>query len=75
MNTKRNFQTIDLLYFLCFGVVLAMSIWKLRFGFPGADESIYIAIPYRILQGDAFLLQEWHMSQMSGFLVLPLLRI
>ena len=75
MNTKRNFQTIDVLYFLCFGVVLAMSIWKVRFGFPGADESIYISIPYRVLQGDAFLLQEWHMSQMSGFLVLPLLRI
>lgn len=33
------------------------------------DESFYLTIPYRIILGDALLIDEWHASQLSAFLL------
>ena len=45
--------------------------WKCQFGFGNIDESFYITIPYRLFQGDALFLQEWHLSQMAGVITMP----
>lgn len=60
------------LLFLCFLAALALVLlWRCRFGFASNDEAFYLTIPYRLLQGDALLTEEWHLSQLSGFLLMP----
>ena len=64
-------ERTDLL-FLCFLAALALVLlWRCRFGFASNDEAFYLTIPYRLLQGDALLTEEWHLSQLSGFLLMP----
>ena len=55
--------------------VFAFILWRCRYGFANLDESFYLAVPYRILQGDALFLDEWHLSQMSSVLLYPFVRI
>ena len=46
---------------------------KCKYGFANMDESFYLTIPYRLCQGDVLFLSEWHLSQLSGWLLrLPL---
>ncbi len=35
------------------------------------DEAFYLTIPQRLLDGDALLVHEWHLSQLSSVLLLP----
>lgn len=50
---------------------LIFSLWKCRYGFGGDDEAFYLTVPHRLLMGDAFITDEWHLSQLSGFLLMP----
>ena len=55
----------------CTGI-LFFSFFLLRSAFYGTsspDESFYLTIPYRIIKGDLFLIDEWHASQFSAFLL------
>lgn len=61
----------NLLFFLILIASACLLFWKCRFGFGNIDEAFYLTIPYRLLQGDALLLEEWHLSQMAGVLTLP----
>lgn len=71
MDTIRKRRNIDLL-FLCFLAVLALGLlWRCRYGFASNDEAFYLTIPYRLLQGDTLLTEEWHLSQLSGLLLTP----
>lgn len=49
--------------------------YKCRYGFGNEDETFYLCLPYRLLQGDALLADEWHVSQLSGVLTLPLMAV
>ena len=65
----------DKAHYLFFAVSISffifLNFWKIKYGFKGWDESFYITIPHRILQGDALFKDEWHLSQLSGFLRIP----
>lgn len=61
----------NVVYILFFAGVLALLIRRCRYGFGNWDESFYLTIPYRLLQGDALFADEWHLSQMSSVLLLP----
>lgn len=50
---------------------LAFALWKSLYGFGGNDEAFYLTIPNRFLMGDAPIKDEWHLSQLSGFLLMP----
>lgn len=50
---------------------LVFSFWKINFGFGGNDEAFYLTIPHRLSMGDALFTDEWHLSQLSSFLLLP----
>ena len=39
------------------------------------DEGFYLTIPYRLIQGDCLLVDEWHVSQLAGFLLIPVLKL
>ena len=64
-----RWQDILFIVLMCFGVIL--SIWKLRYGFGGSDEAFYLTVPHRLSLGDALFSDEWHVSQLSGFLLIP----
>jgi len=65
----------DKAHYLFFAVSISffifLNFWKIKYGFKGWDESFYITIPHRILQGDALFKDEWHLSQLSGFMRIP----
>lgn len=54
------------------GVLIAlMYIWRLSYGYAELDESFYLTVPFRLLKGDSLLVDEWHVTQLSGFLLTP----
>ena len=60
---------------ILFGTLLLMGMtfafWKCRYGFGGSDEGFYLTIPHRLVLGDSMFTDEWHLSQLSAFLLLP----
>ncbi len=69
-NEKIDKQTI--LFAVLMIVAASFSIWKCFYGFGGFDESFYLTVPDRLTMGDALLFDEWHLSQLSGFLLMPI---
>lgn len=60
----------DLVLFLLGIVPLSILLFiKCRYGFAIIDEAFYLSIPYRLYQGDILLLQEWHLSQLAGWIL------
>lgn len=50
---------------------LIFSFWKCMYGLGGNDEAFYLTIPHRLITGDAFIVDEWNLTQLSGFLLMP----
>ncbi len=63
------------LFALLFGAALALLLWKVRYGAYGNDEAFYLTVPERLSLGDTLLVDEWHLSQLSGLLLLPFFRL
>ena len=68
-DDKKKWQDILFAALLLGGVLFA--VWKVRYGFGSNDEPFYQTIPHRLLMGDALFKDEWHLSLMSSFLLLP----
>lgn len=67
----RSPRNTDMLFFFVFIAITAFNLWKVPYGTITNDESLYLAIPYRFMQGDSILFHEWNPSQMSALLLLP----
>lgn len=67
----KSIKVQDVVFFSLLIVAMIFAFWKCVFGFGGNDEAFYLTIPHRIGLGDSFLTDEWHLSQLSGFLLLP----
>ena len=65
----------DLFFFICLLLLYFLYLYRAKYGIVSDDESLYLAIPYRIMTGDALLCDEWNLSQLSGIILLPLLKI
>ena len=69
---------IPLIKEVCFAAVFllaAIMVYdKCRYGFASVDECFYLLTPIRLHQGDALFGQEWHLSQTSSVLLLPIVR-
>lgn len=63
------------LFFILYIACVCFLLWKCQYGYGNLDESFYLTIPYRLAQGDGLLIHEWHLSQLSGFLLLPIMRV
>ena len=72
-NNKKDSITI-----MVFTIVLILAdslmFWKTKYGYGGNDESFYLTIAHRLVKGDAMLADEWHMSQMSGIFIYPIMK-
>ena len=50
--------------------IFALTVLRSAFyGISSPDESFYLSIPYRLILGDSLLVDEWHASQLSAFLL------
>ncbi|MCR5137825.1 MAG: glycosyltransferase family 39 protein [Oscillospiraceae bacterium] len=58
-----------------FAAIWVFLFWKCRFGIANLDEAFYLTVPYRFCQGDLPLLHEWHLSQTSGLLLTPIMKL
>ena len=52
-----------------------LYLWRLSYGNAELDEAFYMTIPFRILKGDTLLMDEWHVTQLSGFLLTPFMAL
>lgn len=70
---EKPFRSVwwDILFIFLMTLALIFALWKSRYGFGGDDEAFYLTIPHRMTIGDVFLAKEWHLSQLSGFLMIP----
>lgn len=68
---KRDYYH-DIIFIILFLIVTIISIDRIRYGFGGYDEAFYLTIPQRLSMGDAMFKDEWHLSQMSGWLLYPI---
>lgn len=68
---KRSIYITDWAFLILLVPTAIFLFWKCRYGFANLDESFYLTIPLRLLQGDALLWHEWHLSQLSSVLLLP----
>ncbi|MCF2680733.1 hypothetical protein JQM69_08520 [Faecalicatena contorta] len=65
----------DIALFLIGLLIFSVFIFKkCIYGFGNIDESFYLTIPYRLCQGDKLFINEWHLSQMSSFLLYPFMK-
>lgn len=68
-SLKKNYPYI-LLSILFFGLLI-----RNRYGFCWSDESLYVSNMYRLYNGDAFLIDDWHKSILSSYVTLPLFSV
>lgn len=61
----------DYIFVALISAGIIFSLWKCFYGFGGNDEAFYLTIPHRILMGDSFISDEWHLSQLSALLLMP----
>lgn len=71
MISSQRDRIYVFLYGISFILATAFLFWKCKFGFAHVDESFYLTIPFRLCQGDSLFLHEWNLSQMSAFLLYP----
>ena len=63
----KKYQTVAALVVIgVFSVILFRSIF---YGIATPDESFYLTIPFRLVKGDALIVDEWHASQFSAALL------
>lgn len=55
--------------FSIFLPAILLLLWKCPFGMGYEDETYYLGIPFRLAMGDSLLTDEWHLAQLSGFLI------
>ena len=66
---KYKWQDYIFIALIAGGIIFAF--WKCVFGFGGNDEAFYLTVPQRFTMGDTLIKDEWHLSQLSGFLLMP----
>lgn len=70
-KNKAYYKIVYILFFIFILAALIFSACKLNVGINGNDEAFYLTIPLRLTQGDTLLQHEWHVSQLSSFLMAP----
>lgn len=75
METGKTEKLCSVFFAVMMAAVTGFLIWKAPYGFHMSDEAFYLATPYRYLQGDALLAEEWFPTLFSSFLLCPLLRL
>ncbi len=75
ISSSRNAAFYPSLYIVIFIGISALCLWKCRIGYAHMDESFFLDIPYRMIQGDQLFVEEWHPTQMSAILLVPFVKL
>ena len=66
---KTNYlRSYDWFAAVSFLLIVAGLLYMVPTGLGVPDESFYVTIPHRLLQGDRLILDDWHVSQFSSFM-------
>ena len=72
-NLKKNLPNILFVsLFIIFGIII---FWRCRYGCASLDESFYLIFPYRFLQGDRFIVDEWNNTQLASVFLMPIMYV
>lgn len=77
-TNKHSFQINSrivalIIYSICFFVIICCTLFRAHRIEIAGDETLYLSIPYRLCQGDRFIIDEWQVSQLSCFFtVIPM---
>ena len=69
-NISLQYQ--DICFIVLIIISLSVKLWKSKYGISEYDEAFYLTIPHRMALGDSLFFNEWHPSQMTGFLLYPI---
>ena len=73
MDLKHSkFKKEDLIFLICFLLIICIQCYKARLGVGSKDEHFYISLGYRFYKGDALFYDDWHIAQMIGFFITPI---
>lgn len=75
MQIKKSAKNQNILFILLFLGVIAVTLWRISFGYVSHDEAFFITIPDRLLNGDSLFIDEWQPTQLTYFLTLPFIAI
>ena len=68
---QKNEITQNVIFCILMAFTFFLSLWKCFYGFQECDEPFYFTIANRLIQGDTFFKDEWHLSQLSAVLRVP----
>lgn len=74
MTEKRSVEKwrVRLLFVLGSALIAMLYLWRMHYGNAEIDEAFHLTVPLRLIRGDRLLTDEWHVSQLFGFLLIPL---
>lgn len=75
MNSKQKGRKYDIIFIICLIGIIAVFLNRINLGLADKDETFYLGIPYRMTRGDGLLADEWHLSQLVGFLIYPIMKV
>ena len=76
MGNKRILQhKYTIIFFICVVLGAILFFYRAPFSTGGWDEPFYLSVAHRLTLGDALLSEEWHVSQLSGFILYPIMKI
>lgn len=62
----------DMIAIICLALSIGFFIWNAPYGLAIEDESAYLTVPQRLMMGDSYITDEWHLAQLfTVFLYLP----
>ena len=70
-SRKRVDRVLLAVFFLSFAAVFAMLMIRCPYGYGMMDETFYLLLPRRFLQGDRLLVDEAHLSQFAFLTMVP----
>ena len=75
MKSNAFYQKTDRIFLVALCVIFMLQLYRTRIGIGSADEQFYITLGWRLEQGDALFYDDWHIAQMIGFFIYPLVKL
>ena len=72
---SRRIKYYDIAAVLLCVLLFLFFFHSIRYGIGYADESLYLSVAQRFVKGDRPFVDEWHISQLTDLLLVPLYRI
>ncbi|MBE5916736.1 MAG: hypothetical protein E7273_07815 [Pseudobutyrivibrio ruminis] len=75
MRQLTREKKYSLVYYILFTIITIGLFVKAKYGFADVDEPFFLSIPLRMINGDKLFLHEWNLSQLTGLLLYPFVKI